>query len=80
MMVRMRTSCSKKIRGLFKNYKDYETEELSLCPLSMIYLSFNGNRDYMIILMIYKMIGIFILLLSAFNYINLTTSHICRKK
>jgi putative ABC transport system permease protein len=42
----------------------------------MIYLSFNGNRDYLIILLIYKMIGIFILLLSAFNYINLTTSHI----
>ena len=66
----------KKIRGLFKSYKDFETEELSLCPLSMIYLSFNGNRDYLIILLIYKMIGIFILLLSAFNYINLTTSHI----
>ncbi len=65
----------KKIRGLFKTYKDYETEELSVCPLSMIYLSFNGNRDYLIILMIYKMIGIFLLLLSAFNYINLTTSH-----
>ncbi len=51
-----------KIRGLFKSYKDYEKEELSLCPLSMIYLSFNGNRDYLIILLVYKMIGIFILI------------------
>jgi putative ABC transport system permease protein len=65
-----------KIKGLFKSYKDFEKEELSLCPLSRIYLSFNGNRDYLVILLIYKMIGIFILLLSAFNYINLTTSHI----
>ena len=69
-------SVSKKISGLFKGFKDYEEEELSLCPLSMIYLSFNGNQDYLIILFIYKMIGIFILLLCAFNYVNLTTAHV----
>lgn len=67
---------NKKITNLYQGFKDYEDEKLSLCPLSMIYLSFNGNRDYLIILFVYKMIGIFILLLSALNYINLTTAHI----
>ncbi len=66
----------KKIANLYSGYKDFEEEKLSLCPLSMIYLSFNGNQDYMVVLFIYRLIGIFILLLSAFNYINLTTAHI----
>ena len=64
-----------KIRDLFKPFKDYEDEKLIICPLSMIYLSFNGNKDYLTILFIYKLIAIFILVLAALNYINLTTAN-----
>jgi putative ABC transport system permease protein len=64
-----------KIKKTFTGFKDFEKEELSLCPLSKVYLSHNGNRDYLTILLVYQLIGIFILLLSAFNYISLTTSH-----
>jgi len=66
---------SPKIKYLFKPFKDVEDEELQLCPLSMIYLSFNGNKAYLTILFIYKLIGLFILILAALNYINLTTAN-----
>ena len=66
---------SPKIKYLFKPFKDAEDEELQLCPLSMIYLSFNGNKAYLTILFIYKLIGLFILILAALNYINLTTAN-----
>jgi putative ABC transport system permease protein len=39
-----------------------------------IYLNFNGKNDYIVALMLYGLIGIFILIMSAFNYINLTTA------
>jgi putative ABC transport system permease protein len=64
-----------KIRDLFKPFKEYEDEKLLICPLSMLYLSFNGNKAYLIILYIYKLIGVFILILAALNYINLTTAN-----
>ena len=40
-----------------------------------IYLNFNGRNDYIVALMLYGLIGIFILIMSAFNYINLTTAN-----
>jgi putative ABC transport system permease protein len=64
-----------KIKYLFKPFKNAEDEELQLCPLSMIYLSFNGNKDYLTILFIYTLIGLFILILAGMNYINLTTAN-----
>jgi hypothetical protein len=55
-----------KISGLFRTLWFWSGRAFTR-PLSRVYFSFNGNRDYLIILLIYKMIGIFILLLSAFN-------------
>ncbi|MFN8208989.1 MAG: ABC transporter permease [Bacteroidales bacterium] len=63
-----------KIRNLYSINKSREEEKLSLCPLSLLYLSFNGEDDYMIIIFLYGMIGFFILLLSSFNYINMATA------
>ena len=64
-----------KTRNAFVGFKDIEHEELQLCPMSKIYLSFNGRNDYVIILSFYGLIGLFILIMSSFNYINLTTAN-----
>ena len=64
-----------KISKVFKIYKDLEFEELQLCPMKMVYLDYNGNGDYYVVLFLYGLIGIFILIMSAFNYINLTTAN-----
>lgn len=64
-----------KIRKVFTVFKDLEFEELQLCPLKMVYLDYNGHGDYYVALIIYGMIGLFILIMSAFNYINLTTAN-----
>lgn len=63
-----------KIWDLFKGGKNGEDEKIKLCPLSRVYMRFNDQTAYTIILWLYQLIGIFILLLSAFNYINLTTA------
>jgi putative ABC transport system permease protein len=65
---------NKKIGDLFSAYRQAETEKIFLCPLSRIYLSFNGRKDLIYILFMFRLIGIFILLLASFNYINLTTA------
>lgn len=64
-----------KIWNLYKVNKYHEEEKVKLCPLSILYLNFNGQNDYLIILFLYQMIGIFILILASFNYINLATAH-----
>lgn len=65
-----------KIYNLYKGYrKDIEDQKVQLCPLSRIHLSFNGNKDYLIIIFLYNLIGMLILVLSAINYINLTTAN-----
>jgi putative ABC transport system permease protein len=64
-----------KIKNVFSGFKGLEYEELSLCPMKNIYLNFNGRNDYIIALIIYGFIGLFILIMAAFNYINLTTAH-----
>jgi len=64
-----------KIKHVFAGFHGAEYEELQLCPMEKIYLDFNGNGDYMIVITLYGMIGIFILIMSAFNYINLTTAN-----
>ncbi len=64
-----------KIKNLFSGFKGIEFEELQLCPMKNLYLSFNGEDDYIIALILYGFIGLFILLMSSFNYINLTTAN-----
>ncbi len=61
-----------KIKYLFNNYEELKYEELQLCPLSKVYLNFNDRSDYRIILKLFGLIGIFILMMSGFNYINLS--------
>lgn len=64
-----------KIKNVFAGFKGFEYEELQLCPMKKLYLDFNGHGDYMVVLVLYGLIGTFILLMSAFNYINLTTAN-----
>ena len=64
-----------KIKNTFSGFKGIEFEELQLCPMKNIYLNFNGRNDYIVALLLYGLIGIFILTMSAFNYINLTTAN-----
>ena len=59
-----------KIKHAYAEFEGREFEELELCPLSKIYLSFNGRNDYYIMLAIFSIIGLFILTMSAFNYVN----------
>lgn len=65
-----------KIRKVFTAIKGLEYEELQLCPIKMVYLDYNGHGDYYVVLFLYGLIGIFILIMSAFNYINLTTAKV----
>ena len=65
-----------KIRKVYAGFKGLEYEELQLCPMKMVYLDYNGHGDYYVVLFLYGLIGIFILIMSAFNYINLTTAKV----
>lgn len=64
-----------KIKNVFAGFRGVEYEELQLCPMKKLYLDFNGNGDYYVVLALYGLIGVFILIMSAFNYINLTTAN-----
>lgn len=64
-----------KIRPIFAGFRGAEFEELQLCPMNLLYLDFNGNGHYYVVLLLYGLIGVFILIMSAFNYINLTMAN-----
>lgn len=61
-----------KIKHLFTDYESMKHDELQLCSLSKVYLNFNDSSDYLVILKLFGLIGIFILVMSGFNYINLS--------
>lgn len=61
-----------KIRDIFSVNEKLNDEKLQLCPLSKVYLNFNDRSDYLIVLRLFALIGIFILAMSGFNYINLS--------
>ncbi|RPH34175.1 MAG: ABC transporter permease [Bacteroidales bacterium] len=63
-----------KVWDLYKVNPRKVEEKISLRPLSMLYLNFNYENDYLIVLFLYRLIGVFILLLACFNYINLATA------
>ena len=63
-----------KIWDLFQGYKSAENEKIKLRPLSTLHLNFNDQDAYENVLFLYSLVGIFILLLAAVNYINLTTA------
>ena len=64
-----------KIKNVFSGFKGIEYEELQLCPMKNLYLNFNGKGDYIVALVLYGFIGLFILVMSSFNYINLTIAN-----
>lgn len=64
-----------KIKNVFAGFRGFEHEELQLCPMKKVYLDFNGRGQYYVVLALYGLIGVFILIMSAFNYINLTTAN-----
>jgi len=68
-------SVEQKIKSVFSGFQSVEFEELQLCPMNKVYLDFNGAGDYYVALILYGLIGLFILIMSAFNYINLTTAN-----
>ena len=65
----------RKIKNVFSGFKGIEFEELQLCPMKNIYLNFNGRNDYIIVLVLFGFIGLFILIMSSFNYINLSIAN-----
>lgn len=65
-------SAEDKIANIFSNYEYLKHDKLRLCHLSKVYLNFNDSSDYIIILKLFGLIGIFILVMSGFNYINLS--------
>lgn len=67
-----KTVAETKIRNLFEGYEDIKYEKLQLCPLSKVYINFNDRNDYLVVLKLFGLIGLFILLMSGFNYINLS--------
>lgn len=64
-----------KIQNLFAGYKGIENEQLQLCPMKDLYFNSNGHGDYIVVILLYGLIGLFILLMSIFNYINLTIAN-----
>lgn len=64
-----------KIRDTFDYDPQYGNEKLELCPLANVYLDFNGQSDYPTVLKLFGMIGLFILLMSGFNFINLSLAN-----
>lgn len=64
-----------KVKDLYANFEYHKFEKIQLCPLSKIHLSFNDRNDYYIVLFLYGLIGLFILAMSAFNYVNFTISN-----
>jgi putative ABC transport system permease protein len=67
---------NKNIVDIFKGYDFAEYENIYLCPLSEVYINHNDNNAYEFIMRLYKLIGIFILLLASINYINFTTANV----
>jgi putative ABC transport system permease protein len=65
-----------KIKHILSDFKGLEYEELQLCPMSKVYLNFNNRGDYSVVIDLFILIGIFILLMSGFNYVNLTVSKV----
>lgn len=63
------------IRDLFQDFEqEVKYEKLKLYPLSVLHISANDQNDYRIVLDLFEIIGVFILIMSAFNYINLTAA------
>lgn len=68
-------SFESKIKNTFAEFKGLELQELQLCPMKLLHINFNNRPDLYIILGMFGVIGLFILVMSAFNYINLTIAN-----
>jgi len=64
-----------KIKGAFKNVKDFEKSTPYLHPLSKMHLSPNSQPDYYIILSMLSLAAILMLVLACVNYVNLSVAN-----
>ncbi|WP_026472996.1 ABC transporter permease [Alkaliflexus imshenetskii] len=62
-----------KLKPLYKDLDGMKYDDLLLLPLSELQRSYKG--DYYIVLWIFGIIALFILLMSAFNYINISIAN-----
>lgn len=62
-----------KIENIFKEYEGREFETVRLNPLQKV--RFESVADYYTIIWIFGLIGIFVLAMSAFNYVNLSIAN-----
>jgi putative ABC transport system permease protein len=63
-------SLNPKVKDVLKAHEELENEELSLVPLAGLQRYY--MPDYFVIVWIFTIIGVFILCMSVFNYINLS--------
>ncbi len=63
-----------KIKDVFTKYNQLEFEKLKLCSLSKLHLGYEERNDYLVVLMLFGLTGLFILIMSSFNYINLSAA------
>ncbi len=71
---------TKKISKTFAGFRGLEYEELQLCPMSKVYLDYNGHGQYYFVLILYGLIGLFILIMAASNYINMVTANASNRR
>lgn len=63
----------KSIAGILSGFEGMESEMLRLSPLSK--MRYYSAPDYFVILWLFGLVGLFILLMSAFNYVNLSMAN-----
>lgn len=68
-----------KITNLYASVKDREMDRLLLCPLSLLHLNWNGEKAFIIMIGLYGLIAVFILVMSAFNYMNLSMAQSAKR-
>ena len=69
------TEFEKKIKNIFSSFKGFELQELQLCPMWKLQIGFNDRPDFIIVIGMFALIGLFVLIMSIFNYINLTIAN-----
>lgn len=68
-----------KIKGAFKDVKNYEKSTPYLHPLSKHHLSPNNQADMLVGLSIISLAGLLVLVLSCVNYVNLSLANSTRR-
>ena len=64
-----------KIANLLDEFIENRTDKVYIKPITMIHLRENSGDGYWIAILLYGMVGIFTLLLTAVNFVNLNTAY-----